>query len=98
MRILLANSWSTNRLAYISAWVSLSELMIFFLVAFFAPGPVAQSVALRRVIAITWVLGGPISFGFALLGLFIDSRRTLAFVALIFACVCWAFCTLQVLV
>jgi|HubBroStandDraft_6_1064221.scaffolds.fasta_scaffold1352378_2 hypothetical protein len=95
----LASTWSENKLALISAAIAAIEVTVLFIVAFSLGGTLlSHSTGLSRLVAADWLFGGPVSIGFALAGIFLDSRKRLAVLALIFACACWAFCTLQMLV
>jgi hypothetical protein len=90
--------WSAHKLAYIAFAICLLEIAIFICIAAFAKTAVSDSILLRKTTDMTWLFGGPASIGFACAGLFWDSRRGIAFIALIFAVVCWCFCSLQMLV
>ncbi len=94
----LLTNWRAHKLAYLSLVICLLEVTVFFCIAIFATTPRHQSLTLRKLTGITWIFGGPMSIGFSLAGLFLDTRRGTAFIALILAIACWCFCTLQVLV
>jgi hypothetical protein len=87
-----------NRWAYISFAVSLAEIIVFLGAIVLVRTPFNHWNLILKATAITWLLGVPGSIAFAVIGIFKDSRRGAALMALIVAVACSLFCTLQMLV
>jgi hypothetical protein len=88
-------------LAYISLVLSFLEIAILMCVRMFATHPIADSVhsvAIKRMLGITVLFGGPLAILVGLVGIVFDSRKVLAVVAFPLGLVCWFLSFLQTLV
>ena len=93
--------WSARKLAFTSITLSFLEIVAFasVIVALaFMDEPITRSLTARKITGIAWILCGPTSVAFACAGLFLDSRRGSAAIALVVAVASWIFCSLQILV
>jgi hypothetical protein len=96
-----APMWKVRKLAFVSFALSILEVTILLCIRMFATHPMshsAHSFALKKLIAATVLLIGPMSVMIAFVGVFFDSRRSTAFFAVFAAVGCWFFCFLQTLV
>lgn len=94
-------TWKARKLAFISLALSVLEVTILLCIRMFATHPIshsAHSVAIKKQIAATVLLVGPMSIVIAFVGMFLDSRRSTAFLAVFAAVGCWFLCFLQTLV
>lgn len=96
-----APMWKDRQLAFISLAMSILEVVILLCIRIFADHPMsnsAHSYALKKLIAATVLLLGPLAVLTAFTGMFFDSRRITAVFALFVALACWFLCFLQTLV
>jgi tellurite resistance protein TehA-like permease len=98
MRDPAGSFWSTNRFAAISFTCSLIEIVVFLLAIILAVFFGVQFKTPPLVPGIVWILGTAGGIISALVGLFADSRKKVAVVALLTAIGCFFLCGTQMLV
>jgi membrane protein CcdC involved in cytochrome C biogenesis len=94
----MMTSWKTHRLAYSSFAISGVVMLIFLSAILLVRTQFDHPTLIKKAIGIAWLFGTPTAFLLALAGLFRDSRRGAALLALTVALVFGLFCTLQMLV
>lgn len=94
-----ANFWSRSKFGCISLVLSLAEIGIIWspLALVWTSGKHLTPLVVT-VSSTTWLLGGLVSFGFAVAGLVTDSNRVAALIAVIVAVVTFLVCGLPMLV
>jgi hypothetical protein len=90
--------WANHRFAYISFTICVLEMFVFLCAIALGRTPLNHPILIGKTTAVAWLLGVPASVGFAVAGVFRDSRRGTASMAVIAALVCALFCSLQMLV
>ena len=98
MKTEMITDWKTHRLAYSSFAICSLEMLIFLCAIALVRTQFDHPTLIRKATDIAWLFGTPAAVLLALAGLFRDSRRGVALVALIVALMCGLFCTLQMLV
>ena len=96
-----ASMWKARKLVFISLALSIVELAILICIRIFATHHISHSqhsVAIKQLIAATVLLVVPMSVLVSIVGIFFDSRRSTALLAVFAAVGCWFFCFLQTLV
>ena len=94
-----AKWWSGRTLGCTSLALSLAEILVIYgAVVIVQTSQRPHMPLVRKVVDITYLVGGFGSFGFAVAGLVADSHRRAAFFALIAAIVAFLVCGLQMLV
>jgi hypothetical protein len=96
-----APMWRVRKLAFLSLAMSMLEVCVFLCIRMLATHPMSHSshsFALKKLIAATVLLIGPAAILIAIVGVFFDSRRLAAFIAVFVAVGCWFLSFLQTLV
>jgi hypothetical protein len=94
----MMTSWKAHRLAYSSFVICSLEMLIFLSAILLVRMQFDHPMLIKKATGIAWLFGTPAALLLALAGMFRDSRRGLALLALVVALVCGLFCTLQMLV
>jgi len=98
MTVQTATWWSKRKFGCISLALSLAEILVIYgAVVIVQTSQQPHMPLVRKVVDITYLVGGLGSFGFAVAGLVADSHRRAAFFALIAAIVAFLVCGLQML-
>jgi hypothetical protein len=94
----MMTSWKAHRLAYSSFAICALEMLIFVSAILLVRTQFDHPILRKKATGIAWLFGTPAAVLFAIAGLFRDSRRGVAVLALIVAFICGLFCTLQMFV
>jgi hypothetical protein len=94
----MITSWKTRRLAYSSFVVCSLQMLIFLGAILLLRTQFNHPTFIKKATGIAWLFGTPAAVLLAFAGLFRDSHRGLALLALVVALVCGLFFTLQMLV